>query len=92
MVPGFRARIQGPSQLRASGARSHAFSHSPPLLEREMGNSLPNNQRRHRTLHVQTDVLPYALYWLLCPVSAVRHAFPEAEHLRRPKPPPILRP
>ena len=31
---------------------------------------LPNNQRPHRTLHIQKDVLPYALCWLLCPVSA----------------------
>ena len=31
---------------------------------------LPNNQRQHRTLHVQMDVLSYALYRLLCPVSA----------------------
>jgi len=31
---------------------------------------LPNNQRQHRTLHTQKDVLPYALCYLLCPVSA----------------------
>ena len=31
---------------------------------------LPNNQRQHRTLHVQKDVLPYALCEILCPVSA----------------------
>ena len=30
----------------------------------------PNNQRQHRTLHMQKDVLPYALCYLLCPVSA----------------------
>jgi hypothetical protein len=29
--------------------------------EREIGISLPNNQRQHRTLHIQKDVLPYAL-------------------------------
>ena len=37
---------------------------------REIGILLPNNQRQHRTLHIQKDVLPYALRWLLCPVSA----------------------
>jgi len=26
-----------------------------------IGISLPKNQRQHRTLHIQTDVLPYAL-------------------------------
>ena len=31
---------------------------------------LPNNQRQHRTLHIQEDVLPYALCYSLCPVSA----------------------
>ena len=35
----------------------------------EIGVFLPNNQR-HRTLHIQKDVLPYALCYLLCPVSA----------------------
>ena len=30
---------------------------------------MQNNQRQHRTLHTQKDVLPYALCWLLCPVS-----------------------
>ena len=38
--------------------------------EREIVILLPNNQRQHRTLHIQKDVLPYALCWLLCPVSA----------------------
>jgi len=27
----------------------------------EIGILLPNNQRQHRTLHIQKDVLPYAL-------------------------------
>ena len=35
-----------------------------------IGILLPNNQRQHRTLHIQKDVLPYALRYLLCPVSA----------------------
>ena len=38
--------------------------------EGETGVLLPNNQRQHRTLHIQKDVLPYALCSLLCPVSA----------------------
>ena len=29
--------------------------------ERLIGILLPNNQRQHRTLHIQKDVLPYAL-------------------------------
>jgi len=29
---------------------------------RDIGILLPNNQRQHRTLHIQEDVLPYALY------------------------------
>ena len=37
-------------------------------LFRETGISLPNNQLHDRTLHIQNDVLPYVLCWLLCPV------------------------
>jgi hypothetical protein len=29
---------------------------------REIGILLPNNQRQHRSLHIQKDVLPYALW------------------------------
>ena len=36
---------------------------------REIGILLPNNRRRHRTLHIQKDVLPYVLCKLLYPVS-----------------------
>ena len=32
---------------------------------RENGIVLPNNQRQHRTLHIQKDVLPYAVCYLL---------------------------
>ena len=32
-----------------------------PLTPREIGILLSNNQRQHRTLHIQEDVLPYAL-------------------------------
>ena len=31
------------------------------IKKKKIGILLPNNQRQHRTLHVQTDVLPYAL-------------------------------
>ena len=36
---------------------------------------LLNNQRQLRTLHIQKNVLPYALCWLLCPVSAALASF-----------------
>ena len=36
---------------------------------RDMGNLLPSNQRQHRSLHVEKDVLPYALCQLLCPIQ-----------------------
>ena len=29
----------------------------------EIGTLLPNNQRQHRTLHIQEEVLPNALCW-----------------------------
>ena len=32
-----------------------------PHWQREIGILLPNNQRQHRTLHIQKDVLHYAL-------------------------------
>ena len=36
--------------------------HTYTLLHtREIGILLPNNQRQHRTLRIQEDVLPYAL-------------------------------
>jgi hypothetical protein len=31
--------------------------------EREIGTLLPTKQSQHRTLHIQKDVLPYALCW-----------------------------
>ena len=34
----------------------------------EIGIILPNNQRQHRTMHIQKDVPPYALSYLLCHV------------------------
>ena len=35
-----------------------------------IGILVPNNQRQHRALHIQKDVLPYALRKFLCPVTA----------------------
>ena len=46
------------------------FFSSTPAPYREIGILLPNNRRQHRTLHIQKDVLPYALCSLLCPVPA----------------------
>jgi hypothetical protein len=34
---------------------------SKMMSARAIGILLPNNQRQHRTLHIQKDVLPYAL-------------------------------
>jgi len=36
-------------------------NHASEQSLREIGILLPNNQRQHRTLHIQKDVLPYAL-------------------------------
>ena len=38
-----------------------AMVHTPLKKQSESGILLPNNQRQHRTLHTQKDVLPYAL-------------------------------
>ena len=38
--------------------------------ERKIGLSLLNSQHQHCTLHIQKDMIPYALCYLLCPVSA----------------------
>ena len=59
-----------------------SFKRDTPVI-REVGSTrpgengilLPNNQRQHRTLHIQKNVLPYALCWLLCPVSAALASF-----------------
>ena len=34
-------------------------------MARGVGTLLPSNQRQHRTLHIQKDVLPYALCYLV---------------------------
>ena len=41
---------------------------------KDIGILLPNNQRQHRTVQIQKDVLPYVLRYLLCPVSAAARA------------------
>jgi len=38
-----------------------ALASTSPTSAREIGMLLPNNQRHHRTLHIQEDVLLYAL-------------------------------
>ena len=38
--------------------RSRSYGAPPPQCE--TGISLPNNQRQHRALHIQQDVLPYS--------------------------------
>jgi len=43
------------------GFKVHAVSVLVRAQCREIGILLPNNQRQHRTLHIQEDVLPYAL-------------------------------
>ena len=37
------------------------FAQEVTLCLKEIGILWPNNQRQHRTLHIQKDVLPYAL-------------------------------
>ena len=44
-----------PASLRYCGG------HTTVRDYREIGSLLPNNQRQHRTLQIQKDVLPYAL-------------------------------
>ena len=50
------------------GVQTKARAHhgDQPGEFREIGVFLPENPRQHRTLHIQKNVLPYAL----CPVSA----------------------
>ena len=55
----------GSGRSRGQSWKGGVFFHS-----RAIGISSPNNQRQHRTLHIQKDVLPYALCYLLCPASA----------------------
>ena len=46
------------------------FEDSGVVGFREIGISLPKNQRQHRTLNIQEDMLPYALCYFLCRVPA----------------------
>ena len=59
-------RLQNAPYCRCPRQSSVRLQIAPGM---EIGISLRNNQRQYRTLHVQKDVLPYALCWLLCPVS-----------------------
>ena len=58
------------SERIRSASSSCLSTLTPPPLQKEIDISLPNNQRQHRTLHIQENMLPYALFVLLCPVSA----------------------
>jgi len=49
------------SGVEALGDGGGGTRHDAQLPDREIGISLPENQRQHRTLHIQDDVLPYAL-------------------------------
>jgi len=62
-------RSGGKGEGRGSGARSPSgpACAPAPISDKEIGILLPNNQRQHRTLHLQKDVLPYAL----CYISAI---------------------
>ena len=57
LLNSFSGVDSSPSMLNVSMTESWLFS-----LPRtpEIGMCLPNNQRQHRTLQIQTDVLPYA--------------------------------
>ena len=58
----------------------------------EIDISLPNNQRQHRTLHIQKDVLPCALCYSLCPVTGSLAADTATilQHVSHGQPPPFL--
>jgi len=49
------APLRSVEQRRASVLRR-----APPIASREVGISLPNKQRQHRTMHIQEDGLLYA--------------------------------
>ena len=52
-----------------SRIRTHRRT-GPSHVKREIGILMPNNQCQHCIVHLQKDVLPNALCYLLCPVSA----------------------
>ena len=60
-VPLYRAHLRSGRHVRWAWPNSRI---------EEIGILLPKNQRQHRTLHIQEDMLPYAVCELLCPVSA----------------------
>jgi len=67
-----RARERGRERERATGTASTGQRSPARLRESEIGILLPVNQRQHRTLHIQKDVLPCALRSLPWSVSAAR--------------------
>ena len=58
------------NHCRVSDPRAHHQTRCSREVKKEVGILLPKNQRQHRTLHIQENVLPYALCCLLCPLSA----------------------
>ena len=54
--------------VTTTGWKRHQLDHRDG--NEEIGILFPSNQRQHRTLYIQKNVLPYALCYLLCPVSA----------------------
>ena len=85
-VQGAGFRVQGEGALAPS--RNPGQTPSAPRLTRKIGIFLPNNQRQHRSLHVQEDVLPYALCSLLRPCQPLLRAF--SRWIRSPPPTPRL--
>jgi len=62
-APGYEASVSicksaPPHNLLFKSAPAHNLS---SFLCKEIVIALPNNQRQHRTLHIQKDVPPYAL-------------------------------
>ena len=60
-----KKKVERPAQSsRMPGSRMSfdtRFMSVSPCQTRENVILLPNNQRQHRTLHIQEDVMPYAL-------------------------------
>ena len=60
-VGGVGGRIDASTRCSAASASVSELATSAATFRREIGMLLPKNQRQHRTLHIQQDVLPYAL-------------------------------
>ena len=52
---------EGCSPKMCADERARAGGGRLVAVGSEIGILLPNNQRKHRTLHIQEDVLPHAL-------------------------------